>query len=89
MDEQYIVSYLDSFLAEEGILEKTERVAIKRVLALQVLELMGEQNLSKAEMARRMETSRAALNRLLDPENKSVHYRQWSGLPEFWVNTCI
>lgn len=72
MNEQYIGSDFDSFLAEEGILEETERVAIKRVLAMRLLELMGDQNLSKAEMARRMETSRAALNRLLDPENKSV-----------------
>jgi DNA-binding Xre family transcriptional regulator len=72
MNEQYIGSDFDSFLTEEGILEDIERVAIKRVLALQLLELMGEQNLSKAEMARRMDTSRAALNRLLDPENRSV-----------------
>jgi antitoxin HicB len=72
MNEEYIGSDFDGFLAEEGILEKTERVAIKRVLALQLLELMSEKNLSKTEMARRMETSRAALNRLLDPENKSV-----------------
>ena len=72
MNEQFIGSDFDSFLAEEGILEETERAAIKRVLAMQLLTLMGEQKLSKAEMARRMETSRAALNRLLDPENKSV-----------------
>ena len=72
MNEQFIGSDLDSFLAEEGIFEDTKRVAIKRVLAMQLMELMGEQNLSKAEMARRMETSRAALNRLLDPDNKSV-----------------
>ena len=72
MTEEYIGSNFDSFLSDEGILEETERTAIKRVLALQLLELMGKQNLSKAEMARRMETSRAALNRLLDPENRSV-----------------
>lgn len=72
MNEQFIGSDFDSYLSDEGILEETERVAIKRVLAMQLQNLMGEQNLSKAEMARRMETSRAALNRLLDPENKSV-----------------
>ncbi len=33
---------------------------------------MEEQNLSKSEMARRMNTSRSALNRLLDPENTSI-----------------
>jgi len=72
MNEEYIGSDFDSFLAEEDVLEETERVAIKRVLALQLFELMSEQDLSKAEMARRMKTSRAALNRLLDPENNSV-----------------
>jgi plasmid maintenance system antidote protein VapI len=47
-------------------------VAVKRVLAFQIRELMESQNLSKAEMARRMKTSRAALERLLDPDNRSV-----------------
>ncbi len=46
--------------------------AIKQALARQIAQLMREQNLSKAEMARRMHTSRAAVNRLLDPNNKSV-----------------
>ena len=72
MNEQYIGSDFDTFLDEEGILQETERIAVKRVLAMRILELMKEQKLSKAEMARQMETSRSALNRLLDPENKSV-----------------
>lgn len=46
--------------------------AIKQALARQISQLMAEKNLSKAEMARRMHTSRAAVNRLLDPDNKSV-----------------
>jgi len=33
---------------------------------------MSEENLGKTEMARRMDTSRSALDRLLDPENSSV-----------------
>jgi DNA-binding Xre family transcriptional regulator len=33
---------------------------------------MTEKQFSKAEMARRMKTSRAALDRLLDPEYDSV-----------------
>jgi hypothetical protein len=33
---------------------------------------MAEQGLSKSEMARRMRTSRAALARLLDPDNDAV-----------------
>lgn len=72
MNENYIGSDFDDFLTEEGLLEEAEAVAVKRVLAFQIKELMESQNLSKAEMARRMQTSRAALERLLDPENRAV-----------------
>lgn len=72
MNEKYIGSDFDDFLNEEGLLEEAEAVAVKRVLAFQVDELMRAQNLSKTEMARRMKTSRAALERLLDPDNRSV-----------------
>lgn len=72
MIENHIGSNFDDFLAEEGLLEEAEAIAVKRVLAYQINELMKTQNLTKAEMARRMKTSRAALDRLLDPENRSV-----------------
>jgi antitoxin HicB len=72
MNENHIGSSFDDFLSEEGLLEEVEIMAVKRVLAYQINQLMEEQNLSKAEMARRMKTSRAALERLLDPENRSV-----------------
>jgi len=42
------------------------------VLARQVEAAMKERNFSKAEMARRMHTSRASLDRLLDPQNDAV-----------------
>ena len=72
MNEQYVGSDFDSFLEEEGILQESERVAVRRVLAMHLQKLMQEQRISKVEMARRMETSRSALNRLLDPKNESV-----------------
>ena len=72
MDEQYIGSNFDDFLAEEGLLAEAEAVAVKRVVAFQLAQVMKEQNLSRSAMARWMNTSRAALNRLLDPANKSV-----------------
>lgn len=72
MIENHLGSDFDDFLTEEGLLEEAEAIAVKRVLAFQISELMEAQNLSKAEMARRMKTSRAALDRLLDPENRSV-----------------
>ena len=72
MKKQLIGSNFDDFLAEEGLLAEAQAVAVKRVLAYQIEQLMISQNLSKTVMARRMNTSRAALNRLLDPANPSV-----------------
>jgi hypothetical protein len=63
---------LDSLLREDGIYEEVTSAAIKRVLARQLEEAMRELRLTRAEMARQMHTSRAALNRLLDPDNGSV-----------------
>ena len=62
----------DSWLREEGIYEAATSAAIKRVLARQIEHAMRERNLSKSEMSKRMHTSRAALDRLLDPENEGV-----------------
>ena len=69
---KHIGSDFDDFLEEEGLLADVEATAIKRVLAYQVEELMKAQQLTKTEMAARMQTSRASLNRLLDPSNRSV-----------------
>jgi len=69
---KYIGSNFDDFLEEEGLLAETEAIAIKRVIACQVAELMKSQNMSKVAMAKKMKTSRSALDRFLDPENKSV-----------------
>ncbi len=62
----------DSWLREEGIREEVTAGAIKRVLARQVQAAMADGDLTKAEMARRMQTSRSQLDRLLDPDNESV-----------------
>jgi len=72
MNNEHIGSNFDDFLAEEGLLAETETVAVKRVIAYQVEQMMKEQNLTKTEMSRRMNTSRAALERLLDPANLSI-----------------
>src|SRR5437899_2932736 len=67
-----IGSAFDDFLKDEGTYEATQSVAIKRVLAWQIEKAMKKQRLTKAEMARRMETSRSQLDRLLDPDSDSV-----------------
>jgi hypothetical protein len=72
MKKKNIGSSFDSWLREEGMYEEVTASAIKRVLARQLEAAMKEQSVSKAEMARRMRTSRAALDRLLDPEHAAI-----------------
>jgi antitoxin HicB len=72
MKKKNVGSSFDSWLHEEGIYEEVTGKAIKRVLARQIEAAMKQERLSKAEMARRMRTSRAALDRLLDPEYDAV-----------------
>jgi antitoxin HicB len=67
-----IGSSFDDFLKEDGIYEEVTARAIKRVIARQLDALMQAEGLTKTELARRMDTSRAQLDRLLDPENESV-----------------
>jgi antitoxin HicB len=65
-------SRFEDFLTEEGILDDVTATATKRVLAWRIAELMKKQHVTKSAMAKRMKTSRAALDRLLDAENTSV-----------------
>ena len=69
---KHIGSSLDDFLEEEGLLAESELVAVKRILACQVEKAMQEKALSKTKMAQSMGTSRAALDRLLDPANTAI-----------------
>ncbi len=68
----HIGSDFDQFLEEEGILQEVEIVAAKRVIAWQIAEIMKKEQISKTAMAAMMGTSRAVLDRLLDPENTGV-----------------
>jgi antitoxin HicB len=65
-------SSFDDFLKDDGLYEEVTARAIKRVIARQLDALMRENNLTKSALARRMQTSRAQLDRLLDPDNESV-----------------
>jgi predicted XRE-type DNA-binding protein len=67
-----IGSSFDKFLAEQGILQECEEMAVKQILADQIKAAMQKDRLTKAAMASRMKTSRRALDRLLDPSNTSV-----------------
>ena len=65
-------SSFDAFLAEEGILETCEEQALKQILVDQIMAAMQKDSLTKSAMAARMQTSRRALDRLLDPKNTGV-----------------
>ena len=67
-----IGSSFDDFLKEEGTYHEIKVSVVKRVLAWQIEQAMKEQGLTKTEMARRMKTSRAQLERFLDPANDKV-----------------
>ncbi|MBL8421402.1 MAG: XRE family transcriptional regulator [Dechloromonas sp.] len=72
MGKKNIGSSFDDFLQEEAILEDATAVALKRVIAWQIAEEMKAQQITKTELAKRMHTSRAALNRLLDDADPSL-----------------
>lgn len=72
MNKRHIGSDFDEFLRQERLLADVEAAAIKKVIARLVERAMAETRITKTEMARRMQTSRAQLDRLLDPRNPSV-----------------
>jgi len=69
---QYIGSSLDALLEETGELAEVNTVAIKRVIAWEIAQKMETEHITKKKMAEIMETSRSALDRLLDLANTSV-----------------
>ncbi len=72
MNRKHLGSKLDDYLQGEQLLDAATAVAVKRAIAFQIAREMKRRKLTKSEMAGRMRTSRAALERLLDPANASV-----------------
>ncbi|OGA50679.1 MAG: Fis family transcriptional regulator [Betaproteobacteria bacterium RIFCSPLOWO2_12_FULL_62_13] len=68
----HVGSDFDDFLREEGVFDEAQAMAVKRVLAFQLKQNMKKARLTKTAMARRMGTTRAQLDRLLNPENPST-----------------
>jgi antitoxin HicB len=69
---KHIGSSFDDFMKNDGVYEGATAHAVKRVLAWQLQQAMTERKITKAEMARRMKTSRSQIDRFLDPKNDSV-----------------
>ena len=72
IDKKKLGSNIDSFLEEEEILQESEAVALKRVIAYALEEKMKADNISVNRLAKELETSRTAICRILDPENTSI-----------------
>jgi antitoxin HicB len=72
INKKHLGSDFDDFLREEDLLEEVTLAAVKRVISHQLQSVMEEQNLTKQKLASMMNTSRAAVNRLLNPDNTSV-----------------
>lgn len=72
MKRKHIGSKFEDFLANEGILEESRASAIKFKLAHELKKAMAAQNISKAQMAKQLNTSRTGVDRLLDPDNTSI-----------------
>ena len=68
----HIGSDLEDFLAEENMLDTTTAAALKRALVWQIQTEMKLQHLTKTSMAKRMNTSRSSLDRLLDENDTSL-----------------
>jgi len=69
---KHIGGNFDDFLREEGMLEEVEAAALKKIVAWQLEEALKKNSVTKTEMAKRMKTSRATVDRLLDATNPSV-----------------
>jgi antitoxin HicB len=67
-----IGSSFDDFLDEENLLIEANEIAIKRVIAWQLQQEIESKHMTKTSVAKAMGTSRAAVDRLLDPDNTSV-----------------
>ena len=72
MNNKHIGTDFSDFLKKDGIFEETNDIAIKRVIAYQLEQEMKAQNITKTKMAEMMNTSRAVVNRLLNPDNSSL-----------------
>jgi len=69
---KHVGSNFDDFLDEEGLLEEIEGVVAKRIFVFQIEKEMKKQKIDKAALAEKMETSRSAVDRILDPECPST-----------------
>ncbi len=71
-NKKHVGSSLESFLEEDSILEVATTKAVKRVVAWQLAEQMKAKRMTKKRLAELMHTSRAQVDRILDPEKGNI-----------------
>jgi len=69
---KYTGSNFDAFLEEEGILEEVSAKAHKRLISLQLANIMEKNKITKTNLAEKLNTSRSQLDKILDPENTAI-----------------
>ena len=69
MSRKRMESSIDEFLKDEGIFEEAQALAVKEVVAWQLAQAMKKKKISKARMAAMLKTSRAQVDRILNPKN--------------------
>jgi len=70
----------EEYLKEQGTLAETTAIAVKRVLAWQLRQVMAEQRISKNQMAKAMQTSRSQLDGQRSHSTRNVAARR----PRAW-----
>jgi antitoxin HicB len=71
-NKEYLGTSLEDWLEGEGILQESTIAAAKKVIAWQLSEEMRKKKITKMRMAELMETSRAQLDRVLDPMSSNT-----------------
>lgn len=79
-----IGSGLDGLLKEDGVLNQAQAEAAKRVIAWQVQQMMERQHITKAQLARDLQTSRGAVDRILDSENTSMTLKSLGAIADLF-----
>jgi predicted XRE-type DNA-binding protein len=69
MSKKHMGSSIDDLLKEVGIFDEAQAQAVKEAVAWQLAEAMKTKKISKARMATLLKTTRAQVDRLLDPKN--------------------
>jgi DNA-binding Xre family transcriptional regulator len=62
----------DDYLESRGLTDEIQARVEKRVIALQLERCRVELGLSKAELARKLDTSRTQIDRILDPQSQNI-----------------